>query len=500
MQTDGGVTKTITKLGTGFEKPEKGDTVSVHYVGTLEDGSKFDSSRDRGDPFSFSLQAGSVIKGWDVAVASMKKGEICRVKLTSEYGYGDTGSPPKIPGGATLIFEIELIEWKSVKDLVGDGGVVKHVMSEGEGYAKPNDRDEVMISYTVKEPESDELIAQASNVEFTLQDGHLCKGIPLVLKSMGKGESARVLFKKPYHDVSDTDVVEVNVTLHSWKKVEDVSEDGTVVKKILVEGSDWAKPNAGATCTISYTAYKNGEEIESKESVDFVVDEEQLPSEELESAVMKMKKGEKALVTVKKTGIEYDVTLENFVKAKDSWDMETSEKIQAACDTKEKGNSLFKLSKYNRAVKKWERALQYIDYDDAFEEEDKKKAQEVKKSLNLNLSAAYLKLSEPAQARKACDKVLEKEPNNMKALYRRAQAYLATKDFIEAQQDIKQGLSLHADDVDFAQLSKRCKVMSAASAKKEAATWAKAFQKMASDREAEPDPASSSPITEVEAH
>jgi peptidylprolyl isomerase len=77
----------------------------------LKDGTKFDSSVDRNDPFKFQLGQGSVIKGWDIGFASMKKGEKAVLTITSQYGYGDRGSPPKIPGGATLIFEVELLDF-----------------------------------------------------------------------------------------------------------------------------------------------------------------------------------------------------------------------------------------------------------------------------------------------------------------------------------------------------------------------------------------------------
>lgn len=101
----------------------------MHYVGTLEDGTKFDSSRDRDQEFNFKLGMGSVIKGWDKGVATMKKGEKCILKCRSDYAYGEQGSPPAIPGGATLNFEVELIHWKSIKDILGDGGIIKKVIS-----------------------------------------------------------------------------------------------------------------------------------------------------------------------------------------------------------------------------------------------------------------------------------------------------------------------------------------------------------------------------------
>ena len=99
----------ILKAGAGQEA-KNGDEVLVHYVGTLEDGSKFDSSRDRNKPFDFVLGAGAVIKGWDLGVLGMKVGEIRRLVIPSAIGYGAQGTPGgPIPPNANLIFEVELL-------------------------------------------------------------------------------------------------------------------------------------------------------------------------------------------------------------------------------------------------------------------------------------------------------------------------------------------------------------------------------------------------------
>lgn len=103
--------KEDTVVGKGPEA-KKGDHVSVHYTGTLLDGTKFDSSRDRDEPFEFTLGSGMVIKGWDEGVVGMKKGGKRRLTIPSELGYGKSGSPPKIPPDATLVFDIELLEIK----------------------------------------------------------------------------------------------------------------------------------------------------------------------------------------------------------------------------------------------------------------------------------------------------------------------------------------------------------------------------------------------------
>lgn len=103
---DGGLLKKVVKEGLG-DFPEKGSEVEVHYIGTLADGgSKFDSSRDRNETFKFDL-GGGVIKGWNEGVVTMRPGERCILRCRSDYAYGDKGSPPNIPGGATLDFDIE---------------------------------------------------------------------------------------------------------------------------------------------------------------------------------------------------------------------------------------------------------------------------------------------------------------------------------------------------------------------------------------------------------
>jgi len=103
-----GVDVATIKPGDGVTFPKTGQTVTVHYVGTLTDGKKFDSSRDRGKPFKFRIGAGEVIKGWDEGVAKMSIGQVANLTCSPDYAYGEKGYPGVIPPNAVLKFEVEL--------------------------------------------------------------------------------------------------------------------------------------------------------------------------------------------------------------------------------------------------------------------------------------------------------------------------------------------------------------------------------------------------------
>jgi FKBP-type peptidyl-prolyl cis-trans isomerase FkpA len=111
VTTPSGLKYTDQKVGTGAEaKP--GQNVSVHYTGWLTDGKKFDSSKDRGQPFSFPLGGGQVIKGWDEGVAGMQVGGVRCLTIPPQLGYGPRGAGGVIPPNATLVFEVELLDVK----------------------------------------------------------------------------------------------------------------------------------------------------------------------------------------------------------------------------------------------------------------------------------------------------------------------------------------------------------------------------------------------------
>ncbi len=112
---DKGVEKVIIKEGSGNQIPESGVRAIVHYIGRLQDGTQFDSSRKRNSPLTFNLNKREVILGWDKGISTMKKGEISTLYCKPEYAYGnrDMGI---IPPNSTLEFEVELLDWLEVKN------------------------------------------------------------------------------------------------------------------------------------------------------------------------------------------------------------------------------------------------------------------------------------------------------------------------------------------------------------------------------------------------
>ena len=109
QKTDSGLYYQITKEGNGVH-PEKGTKVSVHYKGTLTDGTVFDSSYQRNEPIEFSVGVGQVIPGWDEGILLLSKGAAARLVIPSELAYGSQGAGGVIPPDATLVFEVELVD------------------------------------------------------------------------------------------------------------------------------------------------------------------------------------------------------------------------------------------------------------------------------------------------------------------------------------------------------------------------------------------------------
>jgi len=155
LDSSGGLKKLILKSGDS-ECPGEGDKVSCHYSGFLRTtGEMFDSSRERGDEFEFEIGKGSVIKGWDVGIATMKVGERAILRCRSDFAYGENGSPPKIPGNATLDFIVQLREIKDYEPIYDTDDakdtISKKTIKKVDGWETPEKLWTVTVTYTGRE-------------------------------------------------------------------------------------------------------------------------------------------------------------------------------------------------------------------------------------------------------------------------------------------------------------------------------------------------------------
>jgi len=204
ITTDSGLKYIDNDMGSG-DYPEKGDKVVVHYTGKLEDGTKFDSSLDRGQPFEFTIGVGQVIKGWDEGVIGMKIGGKRQLIIPSDLGYGERGAGSVIPPDATLIFDVELIDIKKSfvdtdfslpgKEIKTESGLlmIEHKPGNGE---KPASGDNISVHYTglLQTGEKfDSSHDRGSPLTFNVGVGKVIKGWDEALLDMNVGSKRTVV-------------------------------------------------------------------------------------------------------------------------------------------------------------------------------------------------------------------------------------------------------------------------------------------------------------------
>ncbi|XP_025797658.1 peptidyl-prolyl cis-trans isomerase FKBP62-like isoform X2 [Panicum hallii] len=526
-----GIRKRLLRAGQGWATPVPPDEVSVHYVGTLPDGTVFASTRDGGgEPRTINLGSGDVIAGLEHGICTMKKGEKA-LFILPPLAYEDSGALG-VPIGSELHFEVELLSWLTVVDVYKNGGIVKKVLSTGVN-RQTGDLDEVTVKYKIKL--LDESIVEESPEEgatFFVNEGHILPALPKVLKTMKEGERAVVMVQSQYafgeqgraaknqfSAVPPNSAVNMDVELVSLKPVVDVTGDLKVMKKTLKSGDGIHTPLDGETVHIRYTGSLEDGTIFEKfgfdgEPFEFIIDEEQV-TVGLDRAVATMVKGELAEVTVKFeygfgnteaqrqsitvpscSTLIYEVELIDFTKEKESWEMSAHEKLEAAEKSKVAGNDLFKIGKFHRAAKKYNKALNYINEDGQFEDEVEKLMKTARVSCWLNHAACCLKLKDFAQAISLCSKVLETEPCNVKALYRRAQAYVESYDLELAKTDLRKALELDPNNKEVKMLQANLKKLQVESNKWDAKLYANMFDRMAKESDAVSKGAEGSGITE----
>lgn len=510
-----GIKKKLLKRGLGWETPEFNDEVSVHYVGTLLDGTKFDSTRDRDSSVIMKLGQGEVVAGLDHGIITMKKGERALFTLPPELGFGVAGRDA-VPTNSFVRYEVELVSWIKVVDVSKDGGIIKKIVEKGDKHERPGDLDEVLVKYQVALADGT-IVAKTleEGIEFYVKDGHLCPALPKATMTMKRGEKVKLVVQPQYafgqegKDASDAicpvppnSTLYIDLELTSFKPVIDVTGDAKVFKKILKEGEGSLVANEGATVTISYTARLEDGTVFERKGIDdgqplqFITDEEQVIAG-LDRAVATMKKGEYAILTVKpeygfgnvetkrdlaivppSSILVYEVEMLDFIKEKTPWEMNNQEKIKAAERKKEEGNLLFKSGKYLRAGKKYDKAASYVGEEEVFGDDEQKLVTAMRVTCWLNKAACSLKLNDFQGAIKLCSKVLDIEFYNIKALYRRAQALIQTTDLVSADMDIKKALEVDPQNREVKLIQKTLKQLQAESNKRDAKLYSNMFADM----------------------
>ncbi|XP_020083595.1 peptidyl-prolyl cis-trans isomerase FKBP62-like isoform X2 [Ananas comosus] len=512
----GGLRKKLLRRGRGWETPVLGDEVTVHYVGMLLDGTKFDSTRDRGEPLTFKLGHGGLVSGLEQGITTMNKRELALFTLPSSLGYGESGAQG-VPPGADIQFEVELISWIAVVDICKDGGIVKKILSSGDD-TQTRDLDEVTVKYRVMLQDGS-VVAKSPEVglELYINEGLLCPALPKVLKTMRRGERAVVTVQPQYafgeqgRDAEDgfpsippNAILNIDIELVSLKPVVDVTGDMKVIKKILRAGEGTRRPRDGETVQIRCIGMLEDGTVFEKLGFDgglfeFILDEEQVTAG-LDRAVATMLKGELSQVTVEPeyafgnneikrdnitipgcTTLMYEVELVDFTKEKELQEMSASEKIEAAEKTKNSGNELYKSGKFHRAAKKYDKAINYINDDEPFEHGEEKVVKTLRTSCWLNHAACCLKLREFQETIGLCSKVLYIESCNVKALYRRAQAYIEYSDLDLAKLDIQKALEIDPHNREVKALQSTLRKLQVESNKRDAKLYANMFERMSKD-------------------
>lgn len=409
--TDGNVFKTLLVEGTG-RRPAKGGKVSVHYVGTLPDGTVFDSSRSRGTVFEFQLNKGEVIKAWDKGVATMKVGEKCLLRCLPKYAYGAEGHPPTIPANSTLNFEVELFSWTRETDISEQKTktLMKRVLMDGVGYENPSIESKLTIDIQIYAGGSDEKIEA------------------LVSQKESEG------FSQEQSNQTATEASSALPSLLWEKKGWEVEIGVTVLPPQLVE--------------ILYT-------MRLEELAIFRLTSMYLPSEGCES--FNIPPLPLLADPSERYSLMYCIEIHSLSTVK-SWDFHGMEKVDQGLVRKNRGNEFFQAGAYDQAVVLYRRALEFVGEDYGFHvESEKKAARELRVILWGNLSQSLLLQREKyptkpkyesnvKEALGFLQKALEIEPQSVKNLFRLSKALDSRGEWDEAKRTLEKLLQVEREN------------------------------------------------------
>uniref|UniRef100_A0A7N6FCY4 peptidylprolyl isomerase n=1 Tax=Anabas testudineus TaxID=64144 RepID=A0A7N6FCY4_ANATE len=368
---------------------------------------------------------------------------------------------------ATAVFAAKGIDVTPNKDQ----GVIKVVKHPGLDGERPMIGDRVTVHYSGKLLSGKKFDCSRDRKEpfcFNVGKGQVLRAWDIGVLSMQKGEVCTFLCKPDYaygpagnpNKIPPSSTVIFEMELLKFEG-EMLTDDGGIVRRIKVKGDGYSNPNDGASVDVHLEGSCGGRLFDSRD-VSFIVGEGEDKGVPLgvDRAMDKMQKGECCILYLKpkygfgsegkaeyKIGpdkdVVYEVTLKDFQRAKESWEMDLNEKLDLVVGVKHKGNQYFKAGRYYQALVQYQRIICWLEMECGTGREQQKRIQDFVLTAHLNLALCFLRIKEFSQVVENCNKVIELDENNEKALYRRGEARLLRNEFSLAMEDFQQVLQVN---------------------------------------------------------
>uniref|UniRef100_A0A7S4VD41 peptidylprolyl isomerase n=1 Tax=Alexandrium monilatum TaxID=311494 RepID=A0A7S4VD41_9DINO len=459
--------KLVEKAPPGCEVcPQVGDEVSVHFVAKLQSGKEIGASRDDAKPFRFVIgqQPRQVVEGFELGVQTMRRGEIAEFTVAPRYAYDDLGSPPLVPPDATMVFEVELLDFECKVDLFRDDRAVKTLVKRGTGTTRPVLGQSVLMTLRVraKTGKVAEEYGEAEHVVGAADFGPSSRIVTRALLGMLEGEQASVRLRRFAGDALVDRTLQgatLEIGLLRVYEARDISpeQDGSLVKKVLHRGTGHAPPSEASRVTLSVEEATDGgaapiASFTGRQALEFKLGNGEV-CDALELAAAEMRLGERAALTclapalcaeprLGLAGLQVQrvvliLQLTSLAEDVDAAALPMEERLSFVAERRVVAAALFNRQRYRLALERYSRMLALIGLPGEEEE-----VRQLCCTCELNRAACLLKLEDNAGARAACNRVLTHDPNQVKGLYRRGAACFALSDYASAQKDLLRVLRL----------------------------------------------------------
>lgn len=477
----GSLMKALMRPGGGDSTPSDGDQVIYHCTVRTLDGVVVESTRSehggKDIPIRHVLGKSKMLLGLLEGIPTMLKGEIAMFKMKPQLHYGEDDCPVPVSSGFPkddeLHFEIEMIDFFKAKVISDDMGVIKKVITEGQGWESPREPYEVKAWISAKTANGNVIVShtQGEPFFFTLGKSEVPKGLEMGIGTMARGEKGVIYVKSQYltqspfmPEVEGLEEVYFDVELVHFVQVRDMLGDGRLIKRRIRDGEGEFPMDCPLHDSLLRVHYKGMLLNEEKrvfydtrtdndgQPLEFSSGEGLVP-EGFEMSVRLMLPGEVALVTCppdyaydkfprptnvpEGAQVKWEIELLGFETPKDWTGMNFESIMDDAEKIRSTGNRLFKERKYELAKAKYDKVLREFNHVNPQDDEEGKVYVNTRNLLHLNVAACYLKMGECRKSIETCNKVIEANPAHVKALYRRGMAYMAAGDFEEAKSDFQ---------------------------------------------------------------